>query len=197
MASPYDPIYSNTMTNLGSTRDQSLARLTLQEGQAKRAYGFDDPSNPYSRSKLLEQSYFENRAGIGTSMASRGQLYSGALTNAQTANTGQYNQDVGLLRDEYNTLLSGYGQDRLDVQAEYQRGGRTAGSQALQDALDNPPQDPGETTPTTAGPGKYKTVVKGGKVYHFYYNADGSVKTRRYVRPARSSSYGRTRSRGF
>jgi hypothetical protein len=55
--------------------------------------GTADPNNPYSKASMLEESYKRSKRGSHNSYAAQGQLYSGALQNAQDENFRNY--DVG------------------------------------------------------------------------------------------------------
>lgn len=109
---PVDPTYNadiggldqglwNTHVDLNASRTNTL----LDYGYNETAPGqiTVDPNNPYSRAALLAKSYREAKAGTTNSMASQGQLYSGALRNAQDVNDSQNLQQTdamqkGLLR---------------------------------------------------------------------------------------------------
>jgi hypothetical protein len=88
-----------------------LPHLNVQPGQ-KPITGFDT-SNPYSRAALLQRSYDQTKQGNTTSYAARGQLYSGALGNAQNAAQTNFNTSSDQLRGSFNEQvrqwLSGLG----------------------------------------------------------------------------------------
>lgn len=85
---PIDPAYDATIAALGSKRDQLLAGYGADRTSNLLDYGYTegadhslsfDPNNPFSRAALLKRRYDQSRKGANTSMAARGQLYSGAL----------------------------------------------------------------------------------------------------------------------
>lgn len=107
---------------------KAAAGLNIKLGDAWDAYatgqlttGFgnlDNPtadlaSNPYSRAALLQQSYNNQRRGTTNSYASAGQLYSGALQNAQEENLRGYGQGLDALKKERQGLLDELLRDRV------------------------------------------------------------------------------------
>lgn len=96
---PVDPAYeAQKAANLRALQ-LGNAFDTYQTGRINADYGFDasggiDLNNPYSRAAQARERYLQQQAGTGTSFASQGQLYSGALQNAQAYNTRQF--DVGI-----------------------------------------------------------------------------------------------------
>lgn len=69
-----------------------------------------DVSNPFSRAGLLKRAFQNNVRGTTNNYASQGQLYSGALQNAQNANTFNYQQGNDALikgfQSQYGDTLS-------------------------------------------------------------------------------------------
>lgn len=95
---PVDPQYKANVNaaQLGynTTREQTQAargQLGAQYGFGVGADGnvFDDHSNPFSRAAALQTAHDQRQSGNTNSYAARGQLYSGALLNAQNANERQ------------------------------------------------------------------------------------------------------------
>jgi hypothetical protein len=89
---PPDATYDQAVALLQRQRDEGLASITANRQQGLSNYGFTegpngtlavDPNNPFSQASLLKKSYDTNRRSTGQSMASGGQLYSGAFQNAQ------------------------------------------------------------------------------------------------------------------
>lgn len=101
---PLDPIYDQQAGGLQKRRDDTLSGLAGTRTRALLDYGYSaqydangnatgltfDPNNPDSRAAQLKRRYNEAKAGTTNSMANRGQLYSGALLNAQDTNAGNY-----------------------------------------------------------------------------------------------------------
>lgn len=67
-----------------------------------------DTSNPYSRAALLQKSYDQTKAGNVTSLGARGQLYSGALQNAQTTAGKAFDTGSEQLRSSFNDVIHGW-----------------------------------------------------------------------------------------
>jgi hypothetical protein len=77
-----------------------------------------DTSNPYSRAALLQRSYDNTKRGNTTSLAARGQLYSGALQNAQNTAFTNFNQASSENRAGFADAIRGYvnGISQLDAE---------------------------------------------------------------------------------
>jgi hypothetical protein len=104
--------------------DNALAQLpaNLQAAGAQYGYSYSqdpndplnvtvggvDTSNPYSRAALLQRSYEQRQRGNTNSLAARGQLYSGALQNAQNSAFTDYNQASTENRQGFENLIRGY-----------------------------------------------------------------------------------------
>lgn len=83
-----------------------------------------DVTNPFSRAALLKRAHNQNQAGNTNSMAAAGQLYSGALQNAQNNEGFQYQGGKdSLLKD----FASKYG----DLYGQWSAGQTTATNQGL------------------------------------------------------------------
>lgn len=94
---PVDPAYDAQVNAAGLKKDTTLAGLQGQQQQAFLDYGYTpqtnagggvtgyqfDPTNVFSRAAILQRNAQQARQGNTTSYAARGQLYSGALQNAQ------------------------------------------------------------------------------------------------------------------
>jgi hypothetical protein len=97
---PFDPVYEQTVSNNGQRLTDTLAGIQNEGNQDLTAAGYTqngdqfalDPSNPFSRAALLQRHYDQSQAGATNGLAARGQLYSGALQNAQNENRFQLDQ---------------------------------------------------------------------------------------------------------
>lgn len=99
---PWDTQYETTIAGINKNRDLGHQDIHAQQIQLSRdsGYSYDpatgnvgiDTTDPFSRRQLLVQNYARARAGSTNSMAARGQLYSGALQNAQNLNSTNYLQ---------------------------------------------------------------------------------------------------------
>lgn len=96
---------ANLGINLGNAWD------TYQQGRIEQDYGLNDTSDPFAKAALLQQTYQNSRRGNTNSMAAQGQLYSGALQNAQAGAERSYNQGYDQLKrgrqDALDQLLKG------------------------------------------------------------------------------------------
>lgn len=113
---PVDPVYDAQVANIGRRRDDTLAYLGTQERDVRREFGFDDTSDPFSRARLLQRSFEQNQRGATNSYASRGQLYSGALQNAQNEVRFGFERGLNAERREYDRVLADIGNRRRGAQ---------------------------------------------------------------------------------
>lgn len=108
---PVDPYYeaqraaSQRALRLGEAAD------TYQMGQVNARFGFDaaggiDLNNPFSEAALMQKRYQEQMRGNSTSYASRGQLYSGALQNAQQYAGRQFDIGIDQLKKQRQDAVS-------------------------------------------------------------------------------------------
>lgn len=182
----------NTTAGPGGTIQTGLANLkTYLGGAAKKtasdlgvtvtgdplgdpsqvSYSIDDNvdvTNPFSRAALLKRSYQQHQAGNTNSMAARGQLYSGALQNAQNETTRQNLQGQDALTKQAGDTIGGYyGQWLGAQQSAGQQGIDAAGAAASRNA--NTPADPALAAPVSTPAAAVdpthgqKTKVKNGQ----------------------------------
>jgi hypothetical protein len=111
---PVDPFLESQ--RLAATNNIQLgdAESAWQQGQLQRQSGFDATGNlvssgadfnPFSQAMQLQDAYHANRLGNTNSYAAQGQLYSGALQNAQGAADKSYAQGYDALK---TSTLGGY-----------------------------------------------------------------------------------------
>lgn len=136
---PWDARYEQTVGGINRDRDQTLAELNAQELAAKQDFGFDDPSDPFNKLKMLEKAFQERQRGNTTNLAARKQLYSGALQNAQNAAQGGFSQDRDALRRSYDDILAGIQSRRIGVQSAAEDSIGDADYDRIQAGLENRP----------------------------------------------------------
>jgi hypothetical protein len=122
---PVDPIFSNDIGTAQRTHDTTVSGLLTQRANTASVYGYTptydeqglirslavDPNSPYAKAALLRKSHTENRARTLNSMASRGQLYSGALGVGQGINDENYQQGSNALQTAFiNFIANNQGQ---------------------------------------------------------------------------------------
>jgi hypothetical protein len=143
---PVDPSFQDQLGQIGRRLGNTLAGLEAQEAGVRQEYGFDDTSNPYNRAALLERAFRQRQAFATNSLASAGQLYSGALQTSQNEAAFGYGQNLDALRRSYEAALSAIRQRRLEAQDAATEAGLSAQSDAVSRALAERP-DPGEVPP--------------------------------------------------
>lgn len=171
-ALPVDPLYDAAAGSANRGLSTTLAGLQYQRGQLGSTYGlgqdasgnvFDDVSNPYSRAAVMKKTYDDRKLGTTTGMAAQGQLYSGALQNAQNENARQNDMGRDSLIRQFMAAQQQIRQGELQAQGTYQDQLGQAGSERLMRALAMRP-DPA-TVPTLPTPvvAKPKAKPKGKK----------------------------------
>lgn len=75
-----------------------------------------DVSNPFSKAALLKKSYDQSVSGNTNSYAAQGQLYSGALQNAQNQSGLSYQQGQDALLKDFGSQFGGLYQQWLQAQ---------------------------------------------------------------------------------
>jgi hypothetical protein len=150
-------------------RDEQFAAITAERARTLSDFGFQegpngmltfDPNNPFSKSAVMKKTFDTNRRSTGQSMASGGQLYSGAFQNAQDLINRNQLQSEDALTKNLQAFLA-----RNTASARGRAGGtgyETAAGQAYGDRIgrfqSNPLYDPaGRTT----GPAKRTGVTFG------------------------------------
>lgn len=156
---PWDANYDQTIGGINRNQTSDLAGLANEEAGIKQAYGFDDLSSPFSKLKLLEETFANSKRGDTNSMAAAGQLYSGALGD-QKADT-QHAQDVNYdtLRRGYDADLAGIAQRRVGINNTAADATTAADWDRTQTALANRP-DPA-SIPVAAPAGDQPKVTPG------------------------------------
>lgn len=110
-----------TVNAANRTLADTLAQLQAQQTEAGQTYGFNadgtlNAGTPYGRAQLLQRSFDNQTRGNTNSYASRGQLYSGALRNAQNSSTFNYLANRDQLLKQYQSVLSQIGLQRQQAQ---------------------------------------------------------------------------------
>lgn len=172
----FNPAYDSALAAIDQRYGNLAGQYQYGTTALSQAYGFDeqgreitDPSNvlfnPFNRMKLLRESFQTANKATSGSMASRGQLYSGALQSRLDNNRGQFDQNQDTLQRDYMSgrqqLLSAWleGQDELArLRAEAEQGN-------LDFQLENRPEESAEPVPQgTKGylwPGLIEHVQRG------------------------------------
>jgi hypothetical protein len=89
-APPPDPTYEAARAAAGRNIQIGDAEAAYQHAALSNEYGIGDASNPYSKAALLQNSYNQAKLATTNSLAAQGQLYSGAMVNAQGTNDRNY-----------------------------------------------------------------------------------------------------------
>lgn len=151
---PYDPridaVYNDTLTGLGTQRDITKGDLDYDATTGGNRYGLTaaynadgtpsgnysvDPSDPFSKMALLQRSYESAKRGTTNSLASQGQLYSGAMRNAQTQNDTGFAQGKDALSKAFSDLLMATIRGKRGADSDYLTGAGTAARTRLDSQL--------------------------------------------------------------
>lgn len=143
-ALPVDPFYDAATGQAQRNLALTQQGLAYQRGQLGSTFGLgvsalgvviDDVSNPYSRAAALQESYDRSRQSNTTGMAARGQLYSGALQNAQNESAHQFDKDRDALIRQFMGAQQAIQQGELEAQNSYQGTMGQAASERIMRAL--------------------------------------------------------------
>jgi hypothetical protein len=165
---PVDPVYDQQIGGLQRRRDDALAAYAAQRTTGLSDYGYQasydaqgnatglayDPNNVYSQASLARKSYQNAKRGTGNSMAAQGQLYSGALTNAQNTNDTTFSVGEDARQKSLLRFLAGIKTGETNAGTDYELGAGTAAGDRLSRASSSPLYDPstGADTTTPAAP---------------------------------------------
>lgn len=146
-ALPVDPIYDNQLGQYGKNRDDTLAGLEGQKSSALLGYGYTqgadgalafDPNNPYSQAALARTVYKQSKAGTTNSLAAQGQLYSGAMVNAQNQNDTNFNVGENSRQNALTNFLNRVTQGETSARNDYSTNVIGAGGDRVARAATNP-----------------------------------------------------------
>lgn len=189
---PPDAAYLAAINAAGLQRDTTLAGLTQQRAAGLLDYGYTegaggqlavDPNNPFSKAALLKRTYDTSRRATGQSMATAGQLYSGAFQNSQDA----VNRNQLQAQDQLQTSLAGFLSRNTLAQKQAPTDYENAVSGAESDRMGrldtNPlydPQPASTSKPATTPAPAAGTIVKpsaanGGRPWRYRRGASGKL----------------------
>ena len=131
--------YLNDMAAADQRRQAALSNYAAQERETGIAYGLGQYggsaiNNPYSRAAMLQRSYDQSQRASTNQLASAGQLYSGAMSNARAANVGQFSQQRDSLEKDFDARTAQAAAGRAQAQADYDRARAVAEQKARQEA---------------------------------------------------------------
>jgi len=169
---PVDPVYQNQLGGLARSRDDALTGLAGEQTRALSDYGYNasfdasggvsslafDPNNPFSQAALLRKHYQQSKSATTNSMASRGQLYAGALQTALDRDDVNFQQGDDRLQKALTGSLSDISDRRRRALADYEFGAGSALSESVGRAQENPLYEP---TPPSKPAGEKPQVVEG------------------------------------
>lgn len=117
----YDSIYYGQLNTANDAYNNAINSNAATLSMGLRAYGlgeqYQDPNgaqyNPYSRASALQNAYQRDQRMTVNSYAAQGQLYSGAMQNAQDHDTKAYLSDKNDLLDEQARFWADIAQKNL------------------------------------------------------------------------------------
>ena len=141
---PWSSQYETSVGGLGRDLNLANAGFAAEEANLRQSYGFDDPSDPFSRARQIQQNFERANRGTLNNYAGSGQLYAGSLSNARTIDRNNYERDHDAARKEYAAALQDLAMRRAQAQSDYDQGVLGAEADRLEYALSERP-DPMET----------------------------------------------------
>lgn len=155
---PPDAGYEQTMAALVKARDSTVTNLGAQRAQGMLNYGYRqdspngplafDATNPFSQAAILKRNFDQAHTANTTNYAAQGQLYSGALQNAQDETGRQELQQTDALQKSLLSFLAANTQAQTQAGFDYEAGA----GQAKGDAIARAPSNPAYTPVIGAGP---------------------------------------------
>lgn len=141
----FDAGYENQVGLANRQYDTTIAGLDYQQGQVRRQYGFDDPSDPLNAAAMLQRAYQQNQR---RTLNSSQNVYSSAHLRNSESNRFQYVKSEDELRKSYMEALHALEQQR--AQAGIDRDLTISNAQL--DAIARAPRadDPGEPSAPAA-----------------------------------------------
>jgi hypothetical protein len=101
-----DSGYNNDVDFADRQRTQALGNIGEDEQKTKYDFGFDDPTNPFSRVQEAKKLYLANSNRSTTAMASAGQITGGAYQRALERNRHNEEQGSANLRAQYEAAMT-------------------------------------------------------------------------------------------
>ena len=118
---PFDAAYNDQLAGINKSYNDSIAFNTAATSMGLRGFGLEEQyKNPFSRAGALESAWKRDQRTTLNSYASAGQLYSGALANAQLHDDNAYTSDLHNLQAEQDQFLAERLQAATDAQAQRQ-----------------------------------------------------------------------------
>jgi len=100
----------------------TIGELDTAERTTKFEYGYDDPTNPFSRVGEMKRAYLNRGKSITGNLAARGQLYSGYHQAKQASNQRAQSKDAAALRQAYDAALDAIRGRRVRAGVEREEG---------------------------------------------------------------------------
>ncbi len=152
---PPDATYEQAIALLQRQRAEGLAGIAGERVRGLSDYGFQegpngvltfDPSNPFSKASLLKKAHDTTRRSTAQSMASGGQLYSGAFQNAQDLVNRNQVQAEDAQQKALQAFLAANTGRRKQALTDYELAAGQAQGERLGRFQDNPLYDPASGT---------------------------------------------------
>lgn len=153
-AMPWNGAIDSSINTINTGLNNKLSYLNAEEGRQRARFGVEDDSDPFSEMANLRKSFETAKRSSNTSMSAVGQLYSGALQNAQDTNRFNFTKGEDSVKKAWADAKAGFEQQRLQAQNDAQSQIDQFNLQRLDYALNNPIDDP---APVGASGGGAKT----------------------------------------
>ena len=161
----FDPIQQARNSQIGANLSEQLGYLDQQQRDTIREFGLDDPTDPFSRARLLQQMFQRQQRGNTNSFAARGQLYSGALQRAQNTSSLSYLQQQDSLRKQQSAILARIEQRRAALRSGAESDRLDESERAIDRAIANRPDPSSMPLPENKSYyHQYKPDAGGGRV---------------------------------
>lgn len=152
---PWSAKYETEVSSLNRDLNDSQTDIAGRRLATEQRYGFNDQSNPFSEARNLEARWRTQRANTTNSYAAQGQLYSGALSRARTADETDAVRGLDSVSRNYTASIAELEADALRAQRTHDEGVTAAEAERLEAAL-NAPVDPSEIPTPPKGVKKWE-----------------------------------------
>lgn len=168
----FDAPYYNDVGLADRTRDARLADISDQERKTKFEYGFDDPTNPFSRINELKRMYLNAGTGLTNNLAVAHQSNTGAAQAKKTNLARRQDVDTTRLRASYQDALNRLASARTEANL----GREDAGNSAFASWLNRAPAVQPNEVATPAPKSQSGPVVRNNKGHlgRWHTRPDGS-----------------------
>lgn len=126
-----DSIYNTGIGQNKTNFDNTISNIGVDESKTKYDFGFDDPTNPFSRALEQKKHFLVTGMARSNQMAARGQLFSGANAKQQSDLGREQEKQTAALKAAYADAIEALKRRRTTAGTDKE----AADLQVLRDAM--------------------------------------------------------------